>query len=92
MIDYIPSPTDTRPSNEFTSNTKKALKSLSLEEMELVKLRFNDQYTYDELALHYGQTIEEIMNKEQDILNRLRERPEIESAYNKTKKLQLDTK
>ncbi len=74
-IDFIADENNHYESNEsysFSQNMKQALLALSPEDLTLIRLKYQEDYNYEELANYFNLTIEEIKQKETEILNLLK--------------------
>ena len=74
-IDYIAVPKnsyETVENTSFSSNMMKVLSSLSPEDLSLIMLKYQENYSDDELVSHFNLTIDEIEQKEIEILSLLK--------------------
>ena len=80
LIDYIPdksNPFDTFENKQFSSNMINILKKLPKEDLSFIILRFQENYSYEELSNHLNISIEEVKQKELELLSKLRSNDDI---------------
>lgn len=74
-IDYIAdskNPYDKAENTSFSSNMMKVLSSLSPEDLSFIMLKYQENYSNDELVSHFNLTLDEIEQKEIEILSLLK--------------------
>ena len=74
-IDYISDPKnpyDKTENTSFSSDMMKVLSSLSPEDLSLIMLKYQENYSDDELVSHFDLTLYEIKQKEIEILSLLK--------------------
>lgn len=86
-IDYISDPKnpyDKTENTSFSSDMMKVLQSLSPEDLSLIMLKYQENYSDDELVSHFDLTLDEIKQKEIEILSLLKNNDNIK-VLKKTK-------
>ena len=74
-IDYIAdskNPYDKAENTSFSSNMMKVLSSLSPEDLSFIMLKYQENYSNDELVSHFNLTLDEVKQKEIEILSLLK--------------------
>ena len=71
-IEFVSDSSNTYDNNLFSSNMMKVLSSLSSEDLEFIKLKYQENYSNGELSEYYNLSLEEINQKELNILSLLR--------------------
>lgn len=74
-IDYISDPNnpyETTENTSFSSDMMKVLSSLSPEDLSLVMLKYQENYSDEDLSNHFNLTLDEIKQKEIEILSLLK--------------------
>lgn len=74
-IDYISDPNnpyETAKNTSFSSDTMKVLSSLSPEDLSLIMLKYQENYSDEDLSNHFNLTLDEIKQKEIEILSLLK--------------------
>ena len=75
--------------NEYSEEMKKILLSLPNEYLEFITLRYQECYEEEELCAYYNCGIDEIREKEKNILSYLKEQTYIQKRYSKRKKYSI---
>lgn len=75
--------------NEYSEEMKKILLSLQNEYLEFITLRYQECYEEEELCAYYNCGIDEIREKEKNILSYLKEQTYIQKRYSKRKKYSI---
>lgn len=86
-IDYISDPKnpyDKTENTSFSPDMMKVLQSLSPEDLSLIMLKYQENYSDDELVSHFDLTLDEIKQKEIEILSLLKNNDNIK-VLKKTK-------
>ena len=87
-MNYIADPNNPYEKTEnasFSSDMMKVLSTLSPEDLSLIMLKYQENYSVDELANHFNLTIDEIKQKEIEILSLLKNNDSVK-VMRKTKK------
>lgn len=74
-IDYISDPNnpyETAENTSFSSDMMKVLSSLSPEDLSLIMLKYQENYSDEDLSNHFNLTLDEIKQKEIEILSLLK--------------------
>ena len=71
----------------YSEEMKKILLSLPNEYLEFITLRYQECYEEEELCAYYNCGIDEIREKEKNILSYLKEQTYIQKRYSKRKKI-----
>lgn len=74
-IDYISDPNnpyETAKNTSFSSDMMKVLSSLSPEDLSLIMLKYQESYSDEDLSNHFNLTLDEIKQKEIEILSLLK--------------------
>lgn len=74
-IDYISDPNnpyETAKNTSFSSDMMKVLSSLSPEDLSLIMLKYQENYSDEDLSNHFNLTLDEIKQKEIEILSLLK--------------------
>lgn len=88
MIDYIADPInpfDSLEKCEFSESILKVLKGLSKEDLSFVILKYQENYSDDELATYFNLSIDDVKNKDLEILNLLKNNDSVKIMQNKKK-------
>ena len=86
IIDYLADPDNSYEKTEntsFSSDMMQVLSTLSSEDLSLVMLKYQENYSDDDLANHFNLTIDEINQKELEILSLLKNNDNIKSLKKK---------
>ncbi len=87
-VDYIAvsdNPYETTENTSFSSDMMQVLSTLSSKDLSLIMLKYQENYSDDDLANHFNLTIDEINQKELEILSLLKNNDNVK-VMRKTKK------
>ncbi len=80
LINYVSdktNPYDNIEKKEFSSKMMSVLSNLEKEDLSFVILRFQENYSYEELSDYLGISKEEVIQKEMELLSKLKENDNI---------------
>ena len=82
MLDYMADPDtlyEKEENTSFSSDMMRVLSTLSSEDLSFIMLKYQENYSDDDLAVHFNLTIDEINQKELEILSLLKDNDNIKA-------------